>query len=377
MTASKIVAISPHTQNKCSGHLLADEVYYYRFMRRFYENFEFHVCDASREHLKECVGSDEHLIAHRPYRRGVIAAMKYLSKVDPARNSHIIFFGYCELLVLMALLRYSKNKALPITLVSTNNIGRARLRNAPIRFRLFFLACSWRRVNLVVHTRAECQLFRAAVPNYQGAVYVRKHQLLSPRGGRLKADTVTRDELTIGFIGPARREKPLRSILPFLVLLQQAGHNLRFCRLSDEDYKLAVTSGIDPDGLRFSTGYLTESDYDKFVERLDVIVLPHTPDFEGKLSGLLCDAIAHRKVIISRGMEPVKSFEQEFGCIGPRTEFSPTDAVRVETEIRNNLPQYLLNLEAIAAAYRQEEIDRNLNEVISAARANLTAPPTG
>lgn len=360
-----LTAISPHTQNLQAGHLIVDEEFYYEFVKEFANSYDFHVCKTSKDYLEQKFGADSSVVGHEPYRRGITAGLKYLSKLKFVDGQHIIFFGYCELLVALLLTFLYSRRTTQVTLVATNNIGPGRLRRAPILFRTFYFLCSWRRVNIVLHTEAEKSLLAKVHPNYRGRVAVKKHHLMTPRYSVISHDILRRKYLRIGFVGPSKPEKPLESVIEFLARLKSAGHEIRFSGLSATDHQALMMSDLNLQLEAWDDNYLTELQYRQFIAGLDAIALTHTEDFSGKLSGNLCDAISHGKIVISRGLEPIKTIEKTYGSIGPNTTFECSDAVRVLADLDHQRKTYLTGLARVGQAHSKDNIDRDLGALLN------------
>jgi hypothetical protein len=192
-----------------------------------------------------------------------------------------------------------------------------------------------------------------------GKSVVKKHHLMTPH--HLTSE-VTFSPPVISFYGPEKHDKP---IAPFIDLIRADIEHIFIYRI----YRVDSTALIDslPDLLQRTNvevfeGWQSHENYLKSVNDSTLVFLTHSQAFEGKLSGNLCDCIALRVPYIARSMEPVMSYQAQYGLLGYLVDLEDSNwACRfLESHNKETYADMCRNLERLGEEHSTEAISSDL-----------------
>lgn len=310
----KTIAISPFSGDKNAGHPLVDDQFYFSYLLSRGVDFVYYAAEQSAVLLRKKFPEESHRIrVVSSYDQQGAGHYRFGRQIKVPSGSRVIFFGYLEHLVFVW---YILNLLRPFSLylVSSNNISARRVRLYPWRFRLFF-ALIWPRFKkLVLDTNTQIDLVRKVFPGLDRRCFVRKHHLMSPVH-ELPAPAV-RERIIISYFGPEKPEKPLA---PIVDLIQSAATEKCILRIYNvgKDRVRQILGGADlPEHVEVREDWLSRQEYIDAYIASDLVLLTHTKEFEGKLSGNLCDCVSFGTPFISRPMSPVPDLLSQYGVIG-------------------------------------------------------------
>lgn len=308
------VAISPFANSINSGHSLIDDEFYFEYLVKKNADFIFYTSKISADRiLLKFKCKDSHLRVIDDYNQNGIGHFKYAYSLKIPKNSKVIFFGYSEKLVSIW---YTINAAKPfdLILVATNNISARRVSLYRRSLQSFFRLINSKLRRLVLHTNHEVHLVGILAHYVLARCFVKKHHLMIP-----KAKSEFRSSpgmATIAYFGPPKPEKPLRPLID----LVQADQNLRisFKLFNVEKSYFLEQSGLSdiPANVLLHNDWMTDDEYRAAFMSCDLVLMTHTNEFEGKLSGNLCDCIAYGIPYIAQPIEPLIDMQSHYGSIG-------------------------------------------------------------
>jgi hypothetical protein len=104
------------------------------------------------------------------------------------------------------------------------------------------------------------------------------------------------------------------------------------------------------------------------MQSTDLVMLTHTKDFEGKLSGNLCDCFAYGVPFLAAPLEPVTTLSRRHGPIGFMCDFDDSDWTRrfLDEFDHNELAKRTANINNAADHYSREAIVADLTSAVLA-----------
>ena len=326
---------------------MLDDEYYFDFLVRSGADF----------HLYTSRYSVDRIITKRPGFHRYLSAIED-SQIEIEPDSRVIFLGFWEPDVLLFLARNLICRP-RLVLVATNNFSNGRIQRRRWILKLFLRLINPFLDRLVVHSTYEQRLVAGIDQQVAVKSVVKKHHLMIQHN--VTGEGVG-DRPLVSYFGPTKFDKPVE---PFLQLIQ-ADSERRF------DYRLynvnpAAVKDRLPDLASRSNVLVVESRQDnegymKSVKASKLLFLTHSREFEGKLSGNLCDCIALRVPYIARAMEPMISYHEHYGPLGFFVDFDDPCWARRFLDTYDDEAYGLMhrNLEHLGAEYSAEAINSNL-----------------
>lgn len=360
-----IVAISPFATSVRSGHLLVDDEYYLGFLLRQGVAFNFYTGSFSASRLRakfpeahgKIHGIDSRSDAIIDYR----AAIRL---VEIPQNSTVVFLGYTEILVFLLLIRHIA-KDFGIVLFATNNISRRRCREYATPMYCFFRLISKRLRRIVVHTQYEVRLISRIGVLERSQVFAKRHHLMTPNG--TSRAIVRGRPIRIAYFGPPKFDKPIDPVVDLVRGENSRGLEFRLYGVSSAEFQ-AIYGSEPPANVKCVPGWVGAEEYAERVASADLIVLTHSLEFEGKLSGNLCDCFAFGVPYLARPMEPTVAYQAMYGEIGYLHDFSvPGWAENFMAELSQaDLARRASRLSVAAKDFHDSCVQRDLREAFSA-----------
>lgn len=325
MTSPHVIALAPFGRTERDQHLLDDDAYYAAFLADLSLPLTYIAGEASASRLsKQMSGRANVCVETLPLRSGRWAfewqAQKMLKsalqRVPKGQSVKVIFFGYSETLALMCapVLRLYGAE---VDLVNTNNIAPPRVTKYRHFMRLLHAALGPQLRRFIVHTAFEKRLVETTFPRLIGRTVVKGHHMLLSDPVRIaKRLQRSRDHWVVSCFGPIRADKSpevLNAVLAHLAERETSES------IQVKLYKVDPEQVVVPDGapdVTFHTDFMEHDVYRDRIAESDLVILAHTPSFEGKLSGILCDCLSLAVPYTGIDIEPLTEFNQSFGEMG-------------------------------------------------------------
>lgn len=359
----KFVAISPFACSEDAGHPIIDDQFYFSYLLDRNVDFIYYTSEASaRLILTKHPGMEGHLRMVRPYRASGLGHLDFARQLIIPRDATVIFFLYTEPLVLTWYL-LNVFKPFSLFLVSSNNVSARRVRIYPYRFRIFFKTIMPKLSGVVLDSKFQVELLRGISTRFADHCFVRKNHLMSPQ--HIKVASKKASSISIGYFGPDKPEKPLSTLIELI----KADVRKQFRYFIYNVPIRSVTESLDvkclPSNVMVDSAWQTHEAYLQNYTSVDLVMLTHTRDFEGKLSGNLCDCVALGVPYIALSIEPAKSLHSQYGGPGYLCDFDSTDwTLALLKEInKDSLLRMQQQIRIMAEDYSINSVRRTLDDV--------------
>jgi|GEM_PF-3751302 len=146
-----------------------------------------------------------------------------------------------------------------------------------------------------------------------------------------------RDFRTLLFMGMATPEKGLKKLWELMDSdsLKEYGFVVKGQFVLDEKANEFIKQNSER--LVVKQGYISAAEYYETLSSCSFIVLPYEKSYEGKLSGVFCDAISTGTPVIAPNYPPFTTYFKKFGGLGILIDFeSPCWASDLSTKITNS-----------------------------------------
>jgi len=314
-----LVIIDPLAEDK--GHLIQDDAF---LTRMFADGFEkvtlmsspksisnvcsFKLPNVATEHTKFCF-----------FQRGLLyrlqLAMRLLTVKIPPDASAILVQSFEELSLYLFML---VNRKWQLSVIVTNNL--ANIATKPTK-KLFLKKIFCRAHAVFIH----CDYEKALIADFSPSVRISKvhrvrfHHIGTKREQRAFGDRKKR----LVFMGMYRQDKGLSQ---FWRLVQiDAFPGFTYGLFGQYDPTSYNSETLPHRKLEMTAGFIPETDYYKLIAESMFIILPYTREYEGKLSGVFCDAIASLTPVIVPRIEPFREFFCRYGQLGFMVDFDDNE----------------------------------------------------
>ncbi|WP_374597276.1 hypothetical protein [Sphingosinicella sp.] len=345
---SKLVLISRFAVNALSGHFLLDDEYYFHFLNRKGVDFRLYTSRYSAERILNSFPADCDRIH---------ALEDGQPRLD--RGDRVIFLGFSEVDVIVFLLKNLLR--LPrLVLIATNNFSSGRIARYRTFLKIFLLLINGSLERLVLHTAHERRLVTDLDKRAGAKAVIKKHHMMMPQ--YTPSMDFGTDQPIIAYFGPEKREKPID---PLLCLIR-ADRGRRFLyRLYNVDRALLraqLPDIAERSNVQVVDGWQSHESYLRAARSSTLLFLSHTRDFEGKLSGNLCDSFALGIPYIARAMEPMTSYHVHYGPLGYLVDFDDPDWPEYFRRAYSpaNIARMRGNLHRLGIDHSADAIDTNL-----------------
>jgi hypothetical protein len=307
-----VLAFSQFGSGPQAVHSLLDDEFYFGYLVERGVNFVFHAPAHSCARLETLFPAHrQRLRVLRASGEGMLASWRLSGVIEIAPGASVVFFGYSERLVTFFLLRNAWAD-IRLTLVATNNFSARRVRLYGRRMRAFLRLSRRTLHRLVVHTEHELLLVESLDRTSRARAMSKRHHLMLPREVTRSAG----DRPVIAFFGPPKPEKPVEPLAALIAADVGGRFEYRVYGVTETEGRL-LSSGASPQArVVIHSGRLSNEAYAQAAAAADIVLLTHNADFEGKLSGNLCDCIAHQVPFLGSKIEPHLEYLRRFGQIG-------------------------------------------------------------
>lgn len=337
---TNVLIISPFAGGEKAGHPNVDDRFFLKRLSKINMNYTYVTSDFVRrtamlDHNENIKFIDN--CSLNPY--SFLSSWKFLRSISEPEYTKVIFCGFTEKLLLASVLINTLSKC-RITLIATNNFGKRRVKKFKFILNLIYSICKPKIELIVLHSKFEKKIVESIS---QSKTFIKKHHLCIPR---VKVDVkvnLKSERITIGFMGPNKLEKPLDDMLDLINLDIKKRFDYVFVNC---DLIAIPPKTIEQTNVKIISKWFDEEEYDEIFSSFSLVFMGHTADFEGKLSGNLCDSLALSVPWICRKIEPymevaerlgksVCYFYEETQVEALLSEISPRDLVEKKLNIKN------------------------------------------
>ncbi|MDT0582691.1 hypothetical protein [Brumicola blandensis] len=303
----RILLISPFSGDEKAGHPNIDDQFFIQFLEKNRIKSRY----ITSKHVRDCFAKNqttqikfEDNAELNP--NSFLSCLKYLLSLNKKIENDIYFCGFSEKLLLAAYLVYFFKES-TFTLIATNNFGKRRVKKYGTLLSLFYKICR-RKVKLIVtHSTFEKSLVEK---KFKLPAIIKRHHLCIPRSSLSpnRNDSVI-TSLNVGFMGPDKLEKPVGDFLGLILADKKMTHNYFIvnCKTSDIPNEILSRKNVV-----VINKWLTPKEYDELYSSFSFAFMGHDENFEGKLSGNLCDSFALAVPWISKKIEPYIELSELF-----------------------------------------------------------------
>jgi hypothetical protein len=235
-----------------------------------------------------------------------------VKKINIKMNDLVTFSGYSEFFVLLLVLKnYFKN--FKIILIATNNFGHKRLKFNNYKFKLFFFFTRSHVKKIIVHSEYEKRSLVRRFPALKEKIEIKLTHLMSNvRISNLKI----KNKNIISFFGPEKNEKPLKPLFDLIRLDVNENFSYKLYRVDENKINRKYKILLNQKNVTVEPRFQTKEKYHKAIINSTLIMLTHTKDFSGKLSGQFTDSVSCQTPFISSLIEPNYSINEKNGPLG-------------------------------------------------------------
>ncbi len=362
MNNSKIIAISPFASSENAGHPIIDDQFYVAYLLDRKVNFLYYTSKTSMglilNKYPEAAG---YIIPVNGYNEKGFGHFNFARQLKIPQDCKVIFFLYSENLVLIW---YFLNifKRFSLFLVSSNNVSARRVRLYPNKFFIFFTLIKKKLKAVVFDSQFQVDLVAKISKEISRRCFVRKNHLMCPQDVSENSRTCTK--ICISYFGPDKLEKPFYTFYSLIKSDVDKKFVYKIYNVSKEVISQYFDIDNLPSNVFFDSSWQTHETYLRNYKSSDLVMLTHTRDFEGKLSGNLCDCVALGVPYISLPIEPALSLHMRYAAPGYLYDPDKTDwANMLLAEVNGKaLRQMKESMRVAAADYSVASVRKTLDQ---------------
>lgn len=360
----KILICSPLTGGEQTGHLILDDVFWVNYFLSQGISADIITSTYSKCNLTKRFPQHKGKIASfgktfDDDHAGRLKLVHKLLSVNGVSNTLVVIQGFEEVSILIFLLK-NLGRGNKYVLVPTNNLGRGRVESKGWLLR-FLLKAIFSLVDVVFcHTQFEIHTINEKIKynNKNKLRVVKYHQAVN----REKVVAKESRRPVISFFGPAKHDKPIKPLVDLVEADINMSFEYRVYNPGDFDKKL-LTTIVNKPNVEVVNKWMDSHEYETAVCCSSYILLSQNKDYEGKLSGNLCDCISYSIPFISLDISPVNEYIDKYGELGFLCNFehpdwavsmfsqSPLDKIEIHTEA----------MERMRADYTEQSLITELN----------------
>ena len=303
------------------GHMINDDLFLVECLSPFANEVEVRSSPASIANIR--TGFDKHLnVKAFPIKEfGFLRCFPRLQIIFrlltlPRPQYQDIFFpAFEEVSALLFMLLHPGKK---VHLVYHNNLSPERRDRHPFLWVLFSKMVAVRAASLFVPSRFQSDCIKALCPQIDSSkIFFRPFDQISAPRPRLAWSERSQ---TIFFMGPPLDRKPIKPLIELIKKDKKRHYKYVLRRMNNIDADTRAFLDAQPN-VDLASGYLDTDEYNRFFREASWVITTHNLLFEGKLSGIFCDAIASGTPLITRDMSPHDEFFERFGDMGVLVDF--------------------------------------------------------
>jgi len=233
-----------------------------------------------------------------------------------SRYNEIVFPAFEEVTILFFMLLHPNKR---VHLIYHNNLSLERKERHPFLWALFTTMVAKRAATLLVPTRYQADLLIALSPQINSSkIFIRP---LNQMAEKEFFTNLSKRQNAILFLGPSLERKPVEPILDLIKKDHAKKYKYILTNIDDLDAEvreyLALQSNVE-----IRSGYIGADEYYRLFRTVSWVITTHNHLFEGKLSGVFCDAISAGTPLVARDMSPHDEFFVRFGDMGVLVDFN-------------------------------------------------------
>lgn len=227
----------------------------------------------------------------------------------------IVFPAFEEISTLFFMLLHPRKR---VHLIFHNNISPERMDRHPLLWTLLMKKIALRATSLLVPSKFQADCLKSICPQIDSAkIFFRP---LNQMGASRYRPALTARSNIIFFMGSPLSSKPTKPLIELIKKDKDRRYKYILRRMDylDAETRVFLESQSNVD---LASGYLEPDDYYRHLSEASWVLLTHNLLFQGKLSGIFCDAVASGTPIIARDMSPHDEFFERFGNMGVLVDF--------------------------------------------------------
>jgi glycosyltransferase involved in cell wall biosynthesis len=360
-----VLVVDPFAQ--AEGHLLDDDLMWATYLPRFTRFFGLYSSAESIGRIRLALGpinSSAIELRSLPRWRFLTSFFRLrltlISAVLPtSRYEHVLFQSFEEISTLLFIFFHRRNT---MHLVVTNNLGLDRFARNPWLARWVLRAVFRRAKTIFVHCDYEVRLLHEKLRISREQIVVKPFHQLSVQWPQ-KKNRVERAGHIL-FMGPPMKTKPLEPCLQLI----RADRDRKY------QYVITVADRIPEathvwlakqENVQLISGYVPPEKYQSLFLDAAFVLLTHDRSYEGRLSGVFCDAVASGTPVIARPIAPFTEFFDRFGALGLMVEFEGEGWCNAIFDGMESIDRE--RYQAAAASCRAEACPENIASIVSRA----------
>jgi hypothetical protein len=347
----KIILISRYAQSVYNSHSLMDDEYYFKFMIKSGVLFFLHTSEYSVKRLLEIYPEEKKHICVLDEKK-----IKYES------GDKIIFLGYNELEVLKFIVsNLFRNPR--IILIATNNISTRRVDKYMLFMKFFFLLTNIWLERLVLHTEYEKKIVYQLNKTIIKKVIVKKHHMMIPKF--VSDGKYAQEKNIISYFGPNKSDKPIDPVIMLIRADVQKKFIYYIYRVKKNNIIKYIPNIKDYNNVFIIDEWQDNDDYIAALKNTKLLIMTHTKEYEGKLSGNLCDCISNNIVYIANLIEPMITYNGLYGDLGYLVNMSNPEWPKIflNQYSEHDLIRMRQNLKRMGTDYTDLSIEADLRKI--------------
>ena len=279
--------------------------------------------------------------------------------VAVSENSKVLLQSFHELSALWFSIR---NPGVKLYLIATNNLTGPGVRT---KRRIFVQKWLFRRVaGIFVGSNFEREL----LIRVHGIPPQRVHKLGYHKLGVQHSITpITQRKRAVVFLGDPSRVRGLETFVRWARACSDSEYTFEiYSDFSHSPARFAEVLGDFGGNVSVNNKYLSDEEYHNVIASASFVALPFEKQFEGRLSGILCDAIAHGTPVIATLQEPQKSMFSYYGKFGALLHVNADDEIRrlLGQALGHNWNDYQISMQRIRDDHSGDQIAHQVLDVI-------------
>lgn len=314
LTAERnLLIIDPLAES--TGHLLEDDMFWGQALAPHVDHFSMVSSKASVEQIRRSfpgLGVSAHSdLGDAIYKRTRSLHLKYLSRMTifADRGHTVLLQSFHEL---SAMWFSMLNPRLPIYLIVTNNLTGAGTETARRRAAQNLLF--QRAKGIFVGSNHEKMTIARLFPKVP---LTRVHKVRYHKVGKQREILPLADRAReIAFLGASTGERGIDTFIRWATLDSKSRYTFHiYGDIRPTGKQQASFAALYPK-IQVVGRYLTDEEYHGVIAKSMFIALPFERSLEGRLSGVLCDAISHGTPVLAANQDPHTDFFKTYGEFG-------------------------------------------------------------
>lgn len=341
-----LVIIDPLAESY--GHLLDDDLFWVKSLADKVDTFRLVSSAESVRRIREIYPQIE-LQSHQGDRQDGRSIwrtghLRYFSRmsVSISENSKVLLQSFHELSALWFSLRHPQ---VELYLIATNNLtgpGVKTKRRLAIQKLLFRRASG-----IFVGSEFE----RDLLVSVHGVRPERVHKLGYHKLGVQHSITpLAQRKKEVVFLGDPSRVRGIETFIKWARACSESEYTFDiYSDFNRSPERLAGLSDESVPNLKVNNRYLPDEEYQEVITSASFVAMPFEKEFEGRLSGILCDAIAHGTPVIASLQEPQKGMFAKYGEFGVLLRSNADNKIRgvLEQPVSDNWSDFQTSMQRI------------------------------